>query len=650
MSHNLFCLLCLVVVTYGYRAQRASKSDLRTIEDILNAEARTKVAQDDASYAFEDVKWDPSSKLNKDELSFNNWDDYFQGDVDLTVQQIGLAPVYHLWNPTQPISFDFADTVPPPTRTLIKKALKLWQDNTCLLFEENGPYVDRLEFFDGGGCSSYVGKVGGTQGISISTPGCDTVGIISHEIGHALGSFHEQARPDQFRHVWINYNNIPLKRWNNFQPVHASIAGTYQMPYDTGSVMHYGPFGFAENSLVPTIRTLDRNQQSTIGQRQGPSFLDFAAINAAYGCSSRCPPLNCQQNGYVNPRNCSECLCPVGFSGKYCEETKQSNYHCGGTIYARKVPQYIQSPDYPEYPTENVECIWRIVASNGSVFFKFENVFDFRCDTTCDRSFVEVKYHSDKRLTGARFCCARLPQTVFSSTNNEMIILLRGYERNSGIFSAQFWSNGNDEVEQLTTTQSTTTTSERTTPFTPRPTVSSTLSTEFPINFRVSPSKGSRPHKITKEVLPFTVPFSFLTTTKQIYENFTSTTPIPKQNVTEPSGILKSEECECSEWSDWENTCNQECGGCGHRKRSRTCDGTNCRLMEKRPCNFKVCPSGTNFLINNGEFHILWRGCCVGLFRSGNECSAMETNSNSLITMLASLFDFKDEATKVSRS
>ncbi|ETN77219.1 hypothetical protein NECAME_11217 [Necator americanus] len=35
------------------------------------------------------------------------------------------------------------------------------------------------------------------NGISIATPGCDVIGIISHEIGHALGIFHEQARPDQ---------------------------------------------------------------------------------------------------------------------------------------------------------------------------------------------------------------------------------------------------------------------------------------------------------------------------------------------------------------------------------------------------------------------------------------------------------------------
>lgn len=42
--------------------------------------------------------------------------------------------------------------------------------------------------------------------------------------------------------------------------------------------MHYGPYGFAADPYVPTIRTLETNQQNTIGQRSGPSFLDYQAV------------------------------------------------------------------------------------------------------------------------------------------------------------------------------------------------------------------------------------------------------------------------------------------------------------------------------------------------------------------------------------
>ena len=72
---------------------------------------------------------------------------------------------------------------------------------------------------------------------------------------------------------------------------------------------------------------------------------------------------------------------------------------------------------------------------------EFEGDFDFLCEDTCDKAYVEVKYHSDKRLTGARFCCSLLPKNRFISFKNEMIIIMRGY-RSSGVgFKAKFWSN-----------------------------------------------------------------------------------------------------------------------------------------------------------------------------------------------------------------
>lgn len=78
-------------------------------------------------------------------------------------RKVGRENVYQRWDKRRPISFEFADSIPAPTRERIREALALWQRGTCLRFLENGPDLDRLEFYDGGGCSSFVGRTGGTQ-------------------------------------------------------------------------------------------------------------------------------------------------------------------------------------------------------------------------------------------------------------------------------------------------------------------------------------------------------------------------------------------------------------------------------------------------------------------------------------------------------
>ena len=56
-------------------------------------------------------------------------------------------------------------------------------------------------------CYSYVGRIGGSQDISIA-PGCTAL-IPVHEIFHALGRWHEQSRPDRDNFVTVNVNNVP---------------------------------------------------------------------------------------------------------------------------------------------------------------------------------------------------------------------------------------------------------------------------------------------------------------------------------------------------------------------------------------------------------------------------------------------------------
>ena len=58
-------------------------------------------------------------------------------------------------------------------------------------------------------CSSYVGRIGGKQEITVGNKKhrCK-LGNIIHEIGHAVGFFHEQSRPDRDDFVKIVKENI----------------------------------------------------------------------------------------------------------------------------------------------------------------------------------------------------------------------------------------------------------------------------------------------------------------------------------------------------------------------------------------------------------------------------------------------------------
>ncbi|CAA96596.2 Zinc metalloproteinase nas-36 [Caenorhabditis elegans] len=329
---------------------------------------------------------------------------------------------------TMPIKYRFHESIDFYTISQIIAAIRFWEDSTCITFENvsDSPDGDYIEFFSGQGCYSMIGRNGGRQGISIGES-CVKMGVIEHEIGHALGLWHEQSRPDALGYVTIERDFILPSYISDFLQRDDEI-DTLGIPYDLGSVMHYGSTAFSVDQKSKTVVTRDSLYQQTIGQREKLSFYDVATINTAY-CKDECKSekTKCENGGYMRPSKCSECLCPDGLGGEKCEKNEDSkNAECGGIIKLTEEWKEIESPNYPDPGYEaDQKCSWLLKAEKGKrVEIEFIEDFSFLCTSTCV-DFVELKISDDLRNTGFRFCCYDKPEISFVSQTDTAIIIFR---------------------------------------------------------------------------------------------------------------------------------------------------------------------------------------------------------------------------------